>query len=450
MVDKRNSPTYQAQKILNDPTAWRSLENKYFTSSSLAGLSLKQLDLRQVQNVAEEIFADTDQSSFFNNVKSAIVNVFDLINQDTIETDLNTINQEIFDYIPTVDLVAFAVRGGQFNVTADLFQRATEKVKELQNITKSINRSSGRNIREKVDIVNQQVDSINILNGNAGRKIASGVINSFLSVSESTAADNIDVLISTASDLYPTGSIGSELINQAEPVFSAALQLLQTATEALTANTETAKINVSTKLTPLYSILNDASRFVSQNISSELTNVINQFVGVASTIDRGLSAVKTDDGQLQPVSGQFPNESGVRVSTQQFKVPSEVAIERFASGNTGIFGYGINSTLPSVYAQSTTAHPRLLTSDKHRSISGPQQVVTPELINPRLEVIDIYRKYPGQALLNPEIANGPSLTSSVIEPVIDNIIGNRNTGTTVGDITSVLKTAEQIVIPRIG
>ena len=450
MVDKRNSPTYQAQKILNDPTAWRSLENKYFTSSSLAGLSLKQLDLRSAQNIADEIFADADQSGFFNGVKNAITNVFDLINQDTVEEDLNTINNEIFNYIPVVDLVAFAVRGGQFNVTPELFQRASAKVKELQSITQNINRSSGRNIREKVEIVNQQVDSINILNGNAGRKIASGVINSFLAASESTAADNIDVLKTTAEELYPGGSIGADLINQAAPVFAASLELLETATVQLCDNTETAKANVSTKLTPLYSILNDAARFVSQNISSDLTNVINQVIGVASTVDRGLSAVKSDDGQLQPVSGQFPNESGVRVSTQGFKVQPEIALEVFASGETGIFGNGINSTLPSIYAQSTTAHPRLLTSDTHRSISGPQQAVTPELINTRLEVLDTYRKYPGQALLNPEIANGPSLTSSVIEPVIDSIIGNRNTGTTVGDLTETLQTAEQIVIPRIG
>ena len=450
MADKRNSPTYQAQKILNDPTAWRSLENKYFTSSSLAALSLKQLDLRQAQAVAEEIFADSDQSGFFSGVKSALTNVFDLINQDTIENDMQTITQEIFDYTPVVDNVAFAVRGSQFDLTPETFQRALRKVKELQQIVKTITRSSTRDIREKVDIVNQQVDSINILNGNAGRKIASGIINSFLANSESTAADNIDVLKTIAAELYPGGAIGTELIEQGQPIFAASLQLLETATQQLCDNTETAKANVTTKLNPLYSILNDASRFVSQNISSEVTNVINQVIGITDTIDRGLSAVKSDSGQLQPVAGQFGNESGVRVSTQGFKVPSEVALERFASGQRGVFGDGINSTLPGIYAQSANSHPRLLTSNKHRSISGPTQTVTPELLNPRLEIVDTYRKYPGPALLNPEVANGPSLTSATIEPVIDSIIGNRNTGTTVGDLTQVLQSAEQIVVPRIG
>lgn len=449
MTDKNNSPTYQAQRLLNDPTAWRGLKNEYITSSSLGGISLKELEKANTAKIADFAFQIADSRNFFDGVKAGFQGILDLLNQDSVEADIVDFETALFNFKAPFNLYAKALKSARTSLELETYQNAVETVEDAGRAFDIATQISQRNLKQQIDIVNSQVDNIQALNGAAGRKAANNVVNSFIAQNEITASSSVDAAKSLVANLISTGSIGSQIIAQSPALMLGPTQVLETAYNQLCADVEGPQESITSKLGPLFSGINDITRFLPSNIKDEVQDIVNQVTGVTDLFDAGLSAIKSDGSQLQPLAGRFGNDSGVRVSTQRFDIPSDVAVSEAAYGTPGDFGNGILSTLSTIFSQSVIDHPRLFTPDKALSVSGPARQIATDLLDPRLAIVDVYRKYPPLSVLSPEVANGPSLTSSIVEPVINTLIGNSRSGTTVAELDDVFQTAEQIVVPRL-
>lgn len=459
MVDRRNNATYIAQKRFNDFTAWRSVPNKILTSSHLANISLPELQKQQqAQRDTAVEFNSENAREFYAGITSGLQSVLDVIDNNGVDADFGLIDQKLFDLKPSLDLFEQSLIASKSSLTLETYTTAVERFREAQRLAEEARRArSNRQIRELTNIVLDQVSRISDNSGAAGRRIANNILNSFLSEAQSTNTARIGAVTSILSEFFPEGNIGKDLLQQAEPIIGAAQNLLKTSTEAFNSETEQSQNRISSTIFPILESIGEITRFLPSNISGEISNITNQITGIASDIDRGLSAVRSDGQQLQPLAGQYGNRSNVRIgsSAQTFSIPNELNINlqslNLNSTNrlTPGFAGGDKSVLPSEYIQSVNRHPR---SSPSRStiISDRFKHVSPELSNIRFEILDTYRKMPGASLRNPEIANGPSLTTPILEPVIESIVGNTRTGTTVADLVGTVKSAEQIFVPRLG
>ena len=342
MTDKLNSPTYAAQRTLNDPTAWRGLENQFITSSSLGGISLSELEKTRLARVADYAFEIADSRNFFEGVRNGFNGILDLLNQDTVQADLVDFESALLDFRAPFNLYAKALQSARTNLELETYQEAVSTVVDAGDAFDIAIQISQRDLGQQIDIVNSQVSNIESLNGAAGRKAANNVVNAFIAENEVTASSSVDAAKSLVANLISTGTIGQQILAQAPSLMTGPTQVLETAYNQLCSDVEGPQEAITSKLGPLFSGLNDISRFLPSNIKDEVQQIVNQITGVTDTIDRGLSAIKSDGTQLQPLAGRFGNDSGVRVSTQRFDIPSEVAVEESAYGKPGSFGSGVD------------------------------------------------------------------------------------------------------------
>jgi hypothetical protein len=452
MVGKLNNSTYIAQRRFNDFTAWRSVPNKIKTSSQLSDVTREAIAEREEENQQSFDFDLRQAREFYTDVKSGLNEITSLFDGTRTQNNLDTMKEQLFTLQSSLNTFERALISAKSSIEPSCYEAAISRMREVQRMMRDALANSNNDLNRLTNAVFGQIERIEGLNGSAGRKIANNVVNGFLSTAQAQDTSKIDALIDAASDFRITGRFGGCILD-AGPLISGPQILLTQALDNFNENTNDARTELKSVLTPILGTLNTVTRLLPTNITKELENITRQVTGISRTIDRGLSAVKSDGGQLQPLAGRYGSRTGARVSAQTFKIPKEfdpgfggLATPPFVP--TGGLG-GINSVFPSIYTQSANIHPRFNTSSIG-IISDKRTQVVPEISDIRLAILDSYRKMPGAALVSPEVANGPSLTTPVVEREVAGVIGNTRTGTTVADLVGTVQSAAQVLTPRIG
>ena len=443
-----NSP-YTAQKLFNDFTAWRSANNKIHTSSRLANISLPEIERQREEERVSFSFDISSVADFYNSIRNGLSSVLNVINNNDVQSSINTIDTELFDLQPTLDLFEQSLLSAKSSLDIATYQEAVSKFKELQRVVKDAKSNSSLDLNTITNLVFSQIERIEGIDAASGRKLANNVINTYIAATKGNSEDKLNVISTLLSDFLPEATLGEKLLSQAEPILGAVQDLLKTASSSFEVNTEDSKTILTDLLSPSLDSLSNITRLLPSNISDELDDITRQVTGIASTIDRGISAVTSAGEALQPLASKFGVASNVRLAAQTFAVPKDfIPDNRFAFGKKGSLN-GIRSVLPSSYIQNELSHPRFNTS-QIGIISDSLTEVLPDISNMRLKFIDTYRKMPAAAVGNPELANGPSLTTPILDPIASEVIGNKRSGTTVGDIVGNLISNDQVFIPRIG
>lgn len=447
------TPTFVAQKEFGDFTAWRSTPLKMKTSSQLFNITQKALNAKENENAVSINDLIGEASDFYNDVKESLGSINNIFNNNDLQSKVEKLDTELFDLQSSVNVFQQALISAKSIMSAEIYAQAIQQVTEVQRLINDAKRNSGQDIQKISNIVLGQIEGIQNIAGGAGRKIASNVLNTFTSQSRLTDTDKFDALSDAIKELTAQGTLGQSILEEAEPIIGSAQELLLQARENFDSETEESKTTIKDTIGSVFSDLSNITRFLPSNIRGDISNVTQQITGIRSIVDRGLSAVKSDGSQLQPLAGRYGNTSNTRVSSQTFAIPKEfdptfggIVTPFVKPGSLD----GERSALPSVFAQSVNSHPRRNQSN-NGAISSPNNFVVPELSDMRKRVVEAYQKMPGDAVLNPELANGPSLLTNIQTLGIEQeLVGNTRAGTTVADITSVVKTADQVFIPRFG
>lgn len=447
-MNAKNNSTYVAQKLYNDFTAWRALPNRIYTSSGLANLTLEQIE-EQAKDIAPVVSFDVpDASGFFKQVTDSIDGIISSFENNDLVRDIDDLQQFIFDLKPSIDLFEQTLKSSKSSMPPELYNEAIEAFRQIREIESKVSNNGLSDLRLFSSIVKDQVERISQEVGGAGRKLANGIINDYINEVQSAGSDAVELLVQEINKFSPTGSIGSKLIDEAEALVSAPLELLNTAIGKFEDIALPISKSINSVLEPSLNILNEVSRLLPSNISNEIKDITQQVIGFTDTVDRGLSAITSSGRQLQPLAGRFGVNS--RINAQNASIPRglEPRNENPFFEVNGFSG-GTISFYPSGYIDGFKNHPRRNTTSL-KTVSDKFTKISTEFNNLRMSVLNAYRKMPGDALRNPEISNGPSLTSPTNEPLAQSILGNTRKGTVVADLVGTLQTDAQIFQPRIG
>lgn len=468
----QQTPTFIAAKTTGSPLNWRG-NYSISTSSRLSNQTLNSINERAVTEAAAIIsLTESGDYSFFNDIEDNLEKLTNTFTNPEAIDNIATLDEQIFSLQSSLNLFEQNLIASKSLLDIKFYSDCIIRFNELQDILTNYKKKSSINLSDITNVFSSQIKNIKNIDGISGKSLASNLLNEYLSESVPNNSDTINVIKSVLEDFLPIGTYGEILLERAAPIIGSSIKLLEQAYNNFSTGVDEPLKRIDELLGPVYDTLNGFVGKVKGIISNELSNITKDIIGENSVIDNtiregvgkfidrnvnnglrsvGLSLNDSNGRQLQPVAGKYSVDSGVRISSGTFvnNFKNELNFNNYYKGTLPESFNGINSVLPSVYVKNTISHPREFTPQNSRIVSSSSNLIIREVDNLKLNMIDAYRKMPGSAIKNPELANGISLTSVVFEDEALTNINNIKNGTTVGAITSIIKTADQVFVPRL-
>lgn len=462
------TPTYIAAKATGSPLNWRGTYT-LSTSSRLSNQTLNSINERTTaESAAIVALTESGDYSFFNGIEDNLGKLANIFTNPEATDAIATLDEQIFSLQSSLNLFEQGLIASKSLLDIKFYSDCTIRFKELQEILINYKKKSSINLSDVTNIFTSQIKNIRNIDGTSGKTLANDLLNEYLSESVPNNSDTINLIKSVLEDFLPLGSLGEVLLERAQSIIGSSIALLEQAYNNFSTNTDEPLKRIDVLLSPVYNTLNGFVGKVKNIVSNELSDITRDIIGENSTVDNairngvsrvidnglknvGLSINDSTGRQLQPLAGKYSVDSGVRISSGTFtdSYKNELNFNNYYKDTSSTSFNGTNSILPSAYIKSNISHPRESMPQNSRIISSSANIVIAEVDNLKLNMIDAYRKMPGSAIKNPELANGVSLTSIVFEDEALKNINNTNNGTTVGSITGIIKTADQVFVPRL-